>query len=551
MGLLNDGAVPENGGAAESPTGELPGPVIQVPPTVGIDDPNPDVIPDLPEGGGDPGFPGGIGGEGDPVIDAAGTTVQDLYPEDPGVVGADPGDVPDPTGADVTETDPGVADVGTTEAETSTGRIEDILDVGGGGIDAEQTGLTTEAQVDAELARILEQGGPLMTRASAEAVMRANARGLQNTSMAVGMAQGAMVDRALPMAQQNAQQALQRELANTENRQEASMFTAEQQNRLTALEAELGMELNIFNADQLNEAERLGAQLRTALEQQDAAAYNDAAKQLADLQRDAQAQQAELDYRASQAEADARNALNAQIVDNITRINQQYLQNMGAADVATIQGTYQQLIQMNATAGTIFNGYLSAMGALMDDPDMTPSQVQDGLASMQTMLEASMRMLAGINDMDIEFEMEEGGTTNGPTCFEAGTCFRMADGTVKKIEDIKAKDEMALGGRVKFAVTGDGTQETWFDVDGIKVSGSHAMQKDGVWMRVRDAGYEQVETIDTFYTLINEDHRMVAESGQIFADYDEVDLQETGWEEYSIDKLNGKTDEQFRGELAA
>jgi hypothetical protein len=447
-----------------------------------------------------------------------------------------------------------VADVGTPgEAETTTGRITETLDEGGGGIGAEQTGLTTEAQVDAELARILEQGGPLMTRASAEAVMRANARGLQNTSMAVGMAQGAMVDRALPMAQQNAQQALQRELANTENRQEASMFTAEQQNRLTALEAELGMELNIFNADQLNQAERLGAELRTALEQQDAAAYNDASRQLADLQRDAQAQQAELDYRASQAEADARNALNAQIIDNITRINQQYLQNMGMADVATIQGTYQQLIQMNATAGTIFNGYLSAMGALMDDPDMTPEQVQDGLRSMQTMLESSMRMLAEINDMDFEFEMEEGGDGgNGPTCFEAGTCFRMADGSLKKIEDIKAKDEMELGGRVYFAISGDGTQDTWFDVDGIKVSGSHAMKKDGTWIRVEDAGYKEADTVDIFHVLINENHRMVAESGQIFADYDEVDLDDTGWHEYAIDRLNGE-DEKFmqRGKIAA
>jgi hypothetical protein len=45
---------------------------------------------------------------------------------------------------------------------------------------------------------------------------------------------------------------------------------------------------------------------------------------------------------------------------------------------------------------------------------------------------------------------------------------------------------------------------------------------------------------------------MVAESGQIFADYDEVDLDDTGWHEYAIDRLNGE-DEKFmqRGEIAA
>jgi hypothetical protein len=71
-----------------------------------------------------------------------------------------------------------------------------------------------------------------------------------------------------------------------------------------------------------------------------------------------------------------------------------------------------------------------------------------------------------------------------------------------------------------------------------------------MWMRVRDAGFEQVDTIDTFYTVINEHHRMIAEDGQIFTDYDEIDLEDSGWEDFVIDKLNGER-AKFKPVLAA
>ena len=373
-----------------------------VPVPVGVDDPNDPTIPFEPPVEGS-----------EPISDD--TTVQDLYPEDPGIVAADPIDVPDPTGADTALVDTGVGEVTADEADTSTDRITDILDTGGGGIDAEQTELTDEQRADMELARILEQDSPLMQRARQEAARTANARGLQNTSMAVGAAEGALVDRALPMALQNAQQALQRELDNTLMRQDASKFTAEQQNQLTELEATLGQDLNIFNTDQLNQATRLTAELQTAIEQGNQQAINEVNMQLAQLQRDAEAQQADIDFQQNQAVADARNALNAQIMDNITQINKQFLVNMGAADIANINGTYNVLIQTNATAAQIYEGALNAMASVMDDPDMTPSQVATALEHIQTQLEATMRMIAEINDFDWDFSVGEtnGGTTGG------------------------------------------------------------------------------------------------------------------------------------------
>jgi len=335
------------------------------PKLVGMADPNPQTIPD-PETSVGPNV-----------------TLQDLYGEPaPTAEGPTAAQVAPATGAEVRETQKRAARVGTP-----------------GVSQAAQSTLTEEQQVDMELARILEQGGPLMSRAEAEGIRQANQRGLQNTSMAAGMVQGAMVDRALPMAQQNAAQGFQRTLANTQNRQQSG----------------------IFNAEQRNEAERLSAQMRSALEQQDSAAYNQANQQLAALQRNAEAQQADIEFSAEQQRATEQQAYNTQIIDRTSQLNQQFLQNMGAADIANIQGTYNQLIQMNATAGNVMTGYMTSMGQIMDDPDMTPSQVSTALRSQQTMLEASLRMIGEINNMDIG-DVEEtipggaagGGTTTPP-----------------------------------------------------------------------------------------------------------------------------------------
>jgi hypothetical protein len=527
------------------------GDTITPPPGPGsIDDqpvPTSDPNPTLAQPGGDEGRPSGP------------ASVEELYPTAPEGQEFEDITVADPTGASVTEADMGVTEIGVTEAESGAGDVIEgaVGEVTGAAGEAAQSDLTAEQQVDAELARILGQDSPLLAQARAEAARMANQRGLMNSSMAAGMTYGEMVKAAMPMAQQNAQQAFQREMENAQLRQQAGQFTAEQVAQLRALEAELGQELSIFNADQLNEAERIAAELRTAIEQGNQQAYNEAALQLAELQRDAQAQQAEIDYASAEREFLETQAYNEQIIDAVTTLNEQYMIGEQQIDIENVRGTYQQIISTNETAASLFDGYMSSIGQILDNPDMSSAQAAEAIRYLVDGLEGSLRMISEINGIDfgdLAGSVPGGGTTGGggggPTCFKAGTCFRMADGTVKKIEDIKAKDEMAVGGRVKFAISGDGTQEEWFNANGITVSGSHAIKKDGVWMRVRDAGFEQVDTIDTFYTVINEHHRMIAEDGQIFTDYDEIDLEDSGWEDFVIDKLNGER-AKFKPVLAA
>jgi hypothetical protein len=71
-------------------------------------------------------------------------------------------------------------------------------------------------KVDAEVARITQSGSPLMRQAKADGYAAANKRGLINSSMAVGAAQQSVLNAALPMAQQNAQQTAAKNLSSQE-----------------------------------------------------------------------------------------------------------------------------------------------------------------------------------------------------------------------------------------------------------------------------------------------------------------------------------------------
>lgn len=372
-------------------------------PPVGISDPNP--VP-LPGGSIDPAPTTGAPTT-EPIVPQV--TLEDLYGgPTPTAEGPGATTVADPTTAGVTQNDPGVAEVGTPGAGVSdpTGALSQAA-----GAVGEQTNLTPEQQVDAELARILGKDSPLLAQARANAAQIANQRGLQNTSMAAGMTQAEMVRAALPMAQQNAAQAAARETANTGFRQQANIFTAAEQNRLTALEAELGTSVSVFNAEQLNRAESLAAQMRTALEQQDTDAFNRAELQLAELQRDAQAQQATIEQANEAQRAAEQQAYNQQIIDRVSQLNEQFLRGSQAMDLATIQGTYQQIIATNTTAGQLYQSYFAGIASVMDDPKMTPSQIATAVSNMQKVLEASLRMIAEINSMDFEPTVPSGGTT--------------------------------------------------------------------------------------------------------------------------------------------
>ena len=110
-------------------------------------------------------------------------------------------------------------------------------------------------------------------------------------------------------------------------------------------------------------------------------------------------------------------------------------------------------------------------------------------------------------------------------CFLPDTEITMADGSKKKIIDIKLKDNIKVGGNVfataKFLIT------NLYDYKGVKVSGSHMVNENNKWIRVEDSNIAKSLGNDehVVYTLGTQNRRIVI-NDILFTDYFEIDEKE-------------------------
>ncbi|WP_277810694.1 hypothetical protein [Chromohalobacter canadensis] len=93
-----------------------------------------------------------------------------------------------------------------------------------------------------QLEQMLASDSPLMQRAATQGQQQANQRGLLNSSMAAEASQGAMIDRATPLAQQDAQTYFQNSQANTDRQQQAFMSNLQYQQNLGLNEQQFGFD---------------------------------------------------------------------------------------------------------------------------------------------------------------------------------------------------------------------------------------------------------------------------------------------------------------------
>lgn len=97
------------------------------------------------------------------------------------------------------------------------------------GYEAERVTTGAEDMVENRVAGIIAKNSPLMKQAQTAAAKSMNARGLLNSSMAIGAAQDATIRTALPIAQQDAQTSFQGKLANQQAGNAALSQTAQAQ----------------------------------------------------------------------------------------------------------------------------------------------------------------------------------------------------------------------------------------------------------------------------------------------------------------------------------
>lgn len=136
-----------------------------------------------------------------------------------------------------------------------------------GTVDAEST-------VEGRLGGLLSQNNPYIDRARTEAAQLANRRGMLNTSMAAGAAEGAAIDRALPIAQQDARAHLEQQFLNQGYTNEAAKHLADSTITRENLSAGFEQETNQFNANQDWEAQKINQEAEQRANEQYAAEQN-------------------------------------------------------------------------------------------------------------------------------------------------------------------------------------------------------------------------------------------------------------------------------------
>ena len=115
--------------------------------------------------------------------------------------------------------------------------------------------------------------------------------------------------------------------------------------------------------------------------------------------------------------------------------------------------------------------------------------------------------------------------SGGGGCFIAGTMITMADGTLKPVEQVDIRDEVAVGGFV-FA-TGKFLIDNLYDYKGIKVSGTHMVKEDSKWTRVEDSKHGVALGDDEHIVYVfGSEHRRIMINGVEFTDYFELSEQE-------------------------
>ena len=120
--------------------------------------------------------------------------------------------------------------------------------------------VTGQQTVSGQMDNLLKSDSPYMKQARTSGLQQATSRGLLNSSMAAGAAQGAAIGRALPIATQDAATFANSAQFNAQSQTEINKFNADAANRVGMFNTEAKNNANQFNASAANNAANLNYQ---------------------------------------------------------------------------------------------------------------------------------------------------------------------------------------------------------------------------------------------------------------------------------------------------
>ena len=434
---LYPGDSPYNGGAVDLPQFRLPGD-------------NPEVAA---QRGGETIWRGApppkVGNSGtDPMTppaenDVKDWTLDDLREDAPPISGATPGTAYAPRTPEAALAEAGKSGpAATAQAGSGFGIMKDLAMASGSqaydpnnplgaaranvsGYNAAQGTVDPSTMMSAEhLNKITSQDSANMRRASQQGMLSAASRGLQNSSIAAGAAQGAMVDRATPLAQQDAATYYSNMRANVDASNRAREVSAqlkaqaELQNAAIAGQfgmqaAEMATQVSMANAEAENRMQMLQAELDTAISQGNADAQNRINQQMAEIEAQISQRNAELETSVSQSNAAEVNQTNRLVLQGNQNLNLQFLTGEQQQQLTDLQGQWQNLISQNTAAAGIHEQMINSIGTMMSNPNLDTKRVTEYVRLLTNEFGGQMQFINSIEDMNFGGGGTGGGGTGG------------------------------------------------------------------------------------------------------------------------------------------
>jgi hypothetical protein len=254
---------------------------------------------------------------------------------------------------------------------------------------------TVQGQIEA----IIAKNSPLMQRAEARSNEQMTARGLQNSSMAVGAGQAALYDVALPIANSDANAYNATRFNNQTATNTASQFGAAAQNQAALANADRSLQAGVVNQQQANEMAKFNAETSAKLA-------------IVQLQNSADVAK----FNASQSNDLIKLGMDAQ-----TRAN-----------LANIEATYKNQLQSSASASDMYKQAITTYAGILTNKDMAPEAKTTAMNDIVTGLNDGLRVLSAISGLElgsmIDFTLDAPSAATLPTNTTNGLMVKQGDG---------------------------------------------------------------------------------------------------------------------------
>lgn len=245
-----------------------------------------------------------------------------------------------------------------------------------------------EATVASNVKGIIDADSPLMQQAATRAAGQMNARGLLNSSQAVGAGQAALYDAALPIAQ-----------ADAATRARAAEQTSLAKNTAEIQRANIETSTSQFNAKSANDLTVIDKQVEA--QKSISAADNVARDKIAKLQADtsltvAQKQIASAEIMA-QRDNETKTAMQSfQLNADLQKINADGTIRLGLAQT---EASYKVLMQTSAGAADLYKQSLANFAAIVSNPDIADKAgvLNQGVQQLND----ALKLIGDVSNMDL------------------------------------------------------------------------------------------------------------------------------------------------------